>query len=64
MKPKCKLCEFLDINYHSDECYCMHPKADGEQIFFDYPQQRRPKWCPKMEKDNAPTLIEAEEETE
>lgn len=48
MKPNCKRCEYLEVNTHSDESYCTHPVADGEQIFVDYPQQRRPKWCPMM----------------
>lgn len=46
MKPSCKRCKYLEVNTHSDESYCMHPEADGEQIFVDYPQQRRPMWCP------------------
>lgn len=57
MKPCCKRCEFLEINPHSDESYCMHPVADGEPVYVDYPQQRRPKWCPLI-KESEPSRME------
>lgn len=50
MKPQCRECEYWDLREMDDASYCEHPEADGEQIFFYYPQQRRPKWCPLMPK--------------
>ena len=46
MKPQCRKCEYLYVNPHSDECFCMHQYANEQQIVFYYKQQRRPKWCP------------------
>lgn len=51
MKPQCRTCDYLEVNTHSDEWYCMHEKADGEQIFFFYIQQRHPVWCPLEKKE-------------
>ena len=48
MKPQCRKCDYYEYRYSSDEKYCNHPVADGEEIWFYYPQQRRPAWCPLM----------------
>lgn len=41
--PKsCKSCQHMDVNVHSDECYCM--KEDGRPIHLRR-GQRRPRWC-------------------
>jgi hypothetical protein len=46
MKPQCRSCDYLEVNPHSDEWFCMHEDADEAQIIFYYIQQRRPAWCP------------------
>lgn len=51
MKPQCRDCEFCYTNTMTDESFCEHSAADGEQIMFYYPQQRRPKWCPRMKEE-------------
>ena len=53
MKPQCRKCEYIEVNPHSDECFCIHEDADGREIRFYKKQQRRPTWCP---------LIKAEKE--
>lgn len=50
MKPQCRSCDFLEINPHSDEWFCMHDDANEAQIIFYYIQQRRPVWCPLAKK--------------
>lgn len=60
MKPQCRSCDFLEINPHSDEWFCMHDDANEAQIIFYYIQQRRPVWCPliKKEKKSMNTCVE------
>ena len=38
----CKSCPHMDVNTHSDECYCM--REDGRPIHLRR-GQRRPQWC-------------------
>lgn len=42
----CSKCPELDINFHSDEAYCM--LKDGKEIRLKR-GQHRPEWCPKRE---------------
>lgn len=51
LKPKCTECCFYGVNTQSDEAYCLHPIADERQIFWTYPQQRSPEWCPIVPKE-------------
>ena len=54
MKPQCRSCDYLEVNPHSDEWFCMHDDANEAQIIFYYIQQRRPVWCPLTKKKYEP----------
>ena len=40
---KCNTCKHLDVNFSSDEAYCL--AADGYEIILKK-GQKCPKWCP------------------
>lgn len=53
----CSACPHMEVNYNSDETYCM--RNDGREISLGQ-GQRKPKWCPL---NGIPTLEQIWEKT-
>ena len=52
-RPQCRQCGHYAVSRHEIWRTCLHPMAANRQITFDHEQQRRPDWCPLIDRKEA-----------
>lgn len=52
-KPQCRECMHYAVSRHGVWRTCLHPGAESAMIVFTYIQQRRPDWCPLIDRKEA-----------